>query len=298
MKSKKLFLPTIVFSVAVLAMLICSFVICIAKKPTVTEGEFPFTITYELDGEKVTVDEVYKVRYDRNGGYTDTKTRIYVGEIGDMGEGNTVYTLKKDDTGRIELCTNFYPDYLMGDPEYDYFEGGAFEPKIYYYDAEEIEYQDEETLSAHGVKLIGFEYPEPIENSLVFSHLSIFNSAIVLPTIIISLLALLVIIIFVKKDKDLVSKPLDIVSIIFNFIIGFTALPYFSVCAWLLDALGDNESFFNQIMYFVPALTILSIAASVALRRKGYHKSGFFIQFVGVVVFLLIIAVYFILGLF
>jgi hypothetical protein len=51
-------------------------------------------------------------------------------------------------------------------------------------------------------------------------------------------------------------------------------------------------------MYFVPALTILSIAASVALRRKGYHKSGFFIQFVGVVVFVLIIAVYFILGLF
>ena len=85
MKSKKLFLPTIVFSVAVLAMLISSFVLCIAKKPTVTEGEFPFTITYELDGEKVTVDEVYKVRYDRNGGYTDTKTRIYVGEIGDMG---------------------------------------------------------------------------------------------------------------------------------------------------------------------------------------------------------------------
>jgi hypothetical protein len=298
MKSKKLLLPTIVFSVAVLAMVICSFVLCIAKKPTVTEGEFPFTITYELDGEKVTVDEVYKVRYDRNGGYTDTKTRIYVGEIGDMGEGNTVYTLKKDDTGRIELCTNFYPDYLMGDPEYDYFEGEAFEPKIYYYDVEEIEYQDEETLSAHGVKLIGFEYPEPIENSFVFSHLSILNSAIVLPTIIISLLALLVIIIFVKKDKDLVRKPLDIVSIILNFVISFTALPYFSVCAWFLDAMGDNESFFNQIMYFVPALTILSIAASVALRRKGYRKSGFFIQFVGVAVFVLLIAVYFILGLF
>ena len=298
MKSKKLLLPTIVFSVAVLAMVICSLALCIAKKPTVTKGEFPFTITYELDGEKVTVDEVYKVRYDRNGGYTDSKTRIYIGEIGDMGEGNTFYTLKKDDTGRIELCTNFYPDYLMGDPEYDYFEGAAFEPKIYYYDKDEQEYSDEETLLAHGVKLIDFEYPEPIQNSFVFSHFSILNGVIILPTMVISILALLVILIFVKKDKDLERKPFDVVSIIFNFIISFTALPYFTICAWLLDAMGDNESFFNQIMYFIPALTVLSIAASVALRRKGYRKSGFFIQFAGVVAFVLLIVVYYILNLF
>ena len=60
----------------------------------------------------------------------------------------------------------------MGDPDGDYFEEEAFEPKIYYYDAQENEFHDEETLAAQGVKLIGYEYPTPIENSLVFSHFS------------------------------------------------------------------------------------------------------------------------------
>ena len=112
MKNKKMFIPAIILVVAILVISVYSVVSSIAKKPTITEGEFPFSITYELDGEKVTINDVYKVRYDGNAGYADTKTRTYVGEIGNMGEGNTVYTLKKNENGRIELCTNFYSDYM------------------------------------------------------------------------------------------------------------------------------------------------------------------------------------------
>ena len=55
--------------------------------------------------------------------------------------------------------------------EYDYFDDEPFEPRIYYYDSNETEYEDEETLSAHGVKLVDFEYPTPIKNSFVLiSH--------------------------------------------------------------------------------------------------------------------------------
>ena len=146
MKNKKLFLSAIILVVAILAIVVYSVVSSIALKPAITEGEFPFSISYELDGKTITIDEIYKARYVRNDGYADTKGRVYVGKIGNLGEGNTVYTLKKDENTRVELWTNFYPDYLMGDSEYDYFDYEAFEPRIYYYDAEETEHYDEETL--------------------------------------------------------------------------------------------------------------------------------------------------------
>ena len=60
MKSKKLLLPTIILAVAILATVVYSVISSIAFKPTVTEGEFPFSITYELDGERVTIEDVYE----------------------------------------------------------------------------------------------------------------------------------------------------------------------------------------------------------------------------------------------
>ena len=75
MKSKKLFLPTIILAVAILATVVYSIISSIAFKPAITEGEFPFSITYELDGERVTIEDVYKVHYVRNDGYADTKSR-------------------------------------------------------------------------------------------------------------------------------------------------------------------------------------------------------------------------------
>ena len=149
MKNKKLLPAVIILIAAVLAMAAYAIISGIAKKPTVTEGAFPFSITYELNGETITISDIYRVRYDRNDGYADTKSRVYIGEIGDMGEGNTCYTILKDANGRLELYTKFYPDYMMGDSEYDYFDDEAFEPKIYYYNLDEQEFGDEETLSAH-----------------------------------------------------------------------------------------------------------------------------------------------------
>ena len=285
MKSKKLFLPAIILVVAVLAISACSIISSIAKKPTVTEGEFPFSITYELDGETVTINDVYRARYVRNDGYADTKSRVYVGEIGNMGENNTVYTLKEDGNTRVELLTNFYPDYLMGDPDGDYFDGEAFEPQIFYYDAEEQEYGDEETLSAQGVKLISFEYPTPIENSFVFSHMSYFSGAIVSSTLLISLLALVAIIIFVRKEKELQRKAIDTVSIVLNFVIGFTFVPFISVAAMLIDINGGGPELYYQVMYFIPAFSTLCIAASVALRRKGYGVKSLIAELIAPAVF-------------
>ena len=294
MKSKKVFLPIIIIIAAILAIIAYSVISSIAQKPAVTEGEFPFSITYELDGETVTINEIYKVRYDRNAGYADTKTRVYVGEIGDMGEDNTVYTLKKDENTRIELWTYLYPDYMMGDPNGDYFDREAFEPKIYYYDAEEQEFSDEETLAAQGVKLISFEYPKPIENSFVFSHISYFSGAVVLPTLLIAFLTLVLTIIFVKKEKELKYKAIDIISIVLNFIIGSVYMVFVTILALFIDIEGGGPELYYQVLYFIPALSVLCIAASVALRRKGYGVKALITELIGPAFFLVYLVVFFI----
>jgi hypothetical protein len=297
MKNKKLFLPAFIHAVAILAIAVYSVISSIAYKPTVTEGEFPFSITYELDGEKVTVNDVYKAHYVRNDGYADTKSRVYVGGIEGLGEDNTIYTLKKDENTRVELWTHFYPDYLMGDSEYDYFDDEAFEPRIYYYDAEEQEYSDEETLLAQGVKLIGYEYPTPIENTFVFSHISYFSGAVVLPTLLISLLALIATIIFVRKEKELNYKAIDIVSILLNFVIGFTLIPFVTILGVFIDIEGGGPELYYQIIYFIPALSVLCIAASIALRRKGHSVKSMIAEFIGPAVFVLYLLIFYVGGL-
>lgn len=297
MKSKKLLLTTIILAIAILATVVYSVVSSIAFKPTVTEGEFPFSITYELDGERVTIEDVYMVHYVRNDGYADTKSRVYAGELKSSGKDDTLYTLKKDENTRVELWTHFYADYLMGDPEYDYFKGASFEPKIYYYDENEVEYQDEETLAAQGVKLISFEYPTPIENSFVFSHISYFSGAVVLPTLLISLLALLATFIFVRKEKELKYKAVDVISIVFNWIIGTVYTGFVTILAWLIDVEGGGAELYYQIMYFIPAVSVLCIAASVALRRKGYGKSALITEFIGPIIFVLYLLIFYVGGL-
>ena len=292
MRNKKLFLPAIILAVAVLAIAAYSLISSIAKKPTITEGEFPFSITYELNGETVTINDVYKARYVAKDGHADTKARVYVGEIGDMGEGNTVYTLKTDANARIELWTYFHPEYLMGDPAYDYFDDAAFEPIIYYFDSEEIEYHDEETLTAQGVKLIGFEYPEPIENTFVFSHIAYLNGAVVIPALLIALLALLAILIFVRKEKELKYNAIDIISIVLNFIVGSVYLGFVTILALLIDIEGGGPELYYQLLYFIPVFSVLCIAASVALRRKGYGVKSLLAGLIGPAVFAVYLLVF------
>ena len=288
MKNKKLFLPTIILTVAILLTMISVVVAGIALKPKVTEGEFPFSITYELDGETVTIKDVYKVHYEKLRGY---KSRVYSGEIGNRGEDNTIYNLKKDDVGRVELWTHFHPDYLMGDSEYDYYDDEAFEPRIYYYDMNEAEFSDEETLLKYGVKLVSFEYPEPIENSLTFSHFVFPESEVIFPSIIIAFVAWIVTLIFVKKDKEYIRKPINIITIVFNFIVGLVVLPFFTIVAGLLSALGDIGNIMNLLQYLLPALTLLGITASIGLRRKLYCKSALIVQFISPAIFAVIMII-------
>lgn len=297
MKNKKLFLPAIILVVAIVATTVYLIIGSIALKPTVTKAEFPFKITYELDGETVTIEDVYEANFISSDEADNYKERYYSVKLLSSGKNDTSFTLKQNENTRIVLDTNFYADYLMGDSEYDYFEGAPFEPQIYYYDENEAEYYDEETLAEQGVKLISFEYPTPIENSFVFSHLAYCTGENVPITVLIAILALLAIIIFVRKEKELKYKATDAVSIVLNWIIGTVYMIFVTTLALFIDIVGGGPELYYQITYFIPAVSILCLAASVALRRKGYGKSSIIAQLIGPAIFVLDLLVSYVAGL-
>ena len=80
MKNKKLFLPTIILVVAIFVTLVFSIISSIAKKPVVTEGEFPFSITYEYKGETNTLSGVYKCKFSGSSTIYDMHDRYWEGE--------------------------------------------------------------------------------------------------------------------------------------------------------------------------------------------------------------------------
>ena len=281
MKNKKLFLPAILLTAAAVAMVVSAIITGIAYKPTITEHTFPFSVTYELNGKTETITDVYEVYYIGNDGYTDTKTRIYEGKIVGTQDANVWYVLGEDADSRIILNTKLYADYLMGDSEYDYFNDEPFEPQILYYDAEEIEYTDEQTLAEHGVRLVGWEYPAPIVNSFVFSHISQMSGVVVLPMMIIALLALLAVLVFVKKDRASGSQILSKISVISDVVVFFVAVPIFTVFGIFSDINGGSAELAHQLGYLLAPITVLGIAASVSLRRKGFDKSGCIVAFAG-----------------
>ena len=81
------------------------------------------------------------------------------------------------------------------------------------------------------------------------------------------------------------------VTMVFHYIIGFVAFPFFTIFAGLLNALGDIGTVMNLITYLLPALTILCITASIGLRRKLYGKSALAVQFTTPAVFVIIMII-------
>jgi FtsH-binding integral membrane protein len=116
---------------------------------------------------------------------------------------------------------------------------------------------------------------------------------VVIPLLAVALAALLVILIFQRRDKDLPKSSLGIVGVIFNFLIALTVLPFATIYAIFSDINGSSAEFLHQLGYVIPAIIVLALAASVSLRRRGYQKSSFAVQFIGPAVFgLLILCLY------
>ena len=138
-------------------------------RPEIKEGEFDFSVTYEVNGEEKTVSGVYACEYDGTSWALDSGfNRNWKGSIvGDDIEMEMVI-LELEDGGKIILDFNLNPDYFMGD-----FEEGIIDPPAPRLiithennDSGEISFtQDMALLEENGVRLVSYQYESPIENS-------------------------------------------------------------------------------------------------------------------------------------
>ena len=302
MKNKKFLVPGILFSLLIVAFVVTSLLCCYTTKPDVSKGEFPFSITYEYKGETGTLSGIYKCEYLGSDTIFNEHNRYWTGEsiIEYDGEYDIPNIVFQDETMTLAIHEFIEPGYVMGDPLYADWYSKHYgldgpQPSIEYYDyINEISLEDEnvnreELLEEIGFKLIDYSYPEPIENSFSFSGVE-YQADNVPIFVVISFVFLILCIIFVRRDKEYKYNALDKIGIVLNFVIAIVVLPFISFFCWIYGIVG-GEDVMSQITYNTPFVAITCLALSVLLRRKGVRKTGFFIQFGGIVLFILLLII-------
>jgi hypothetical protein len=241
-------------------------------------------VTYRLDGEIKTYEGGFKCNFDGHDEHDDPTLREYVGvhtKNANVLDSISLTVAQKDGV-ELSIVVDLDPAYLMGDPDkYEYVSGNE-EPYLAAVDQEGYGVEVSDFFDA---EIISWEYPEPIENSFEFAGFSRLYSVSMLVMLLVGVLTIIACVIFVKKNVDVSYKLLDNLSVIANFIIGIVTISFITVVVFLFPLVMDSGSLMYQIYLCIPALTAFTIAASVALRRKGFTKSGFFVQFVFPVLF-------------
>lgn len=146
-----------------------------APEPKIKEGRFDFSVTYEVDGEVTTISSVFVCEFAEAGRLYDGYYRKWDGYIEDRSieelfpeDYYQCIVVKTNEYGIIYLELNLHEEYFMSDPYYNF--NGA-EPCLYIeYFEDKVEEvgtyatDDPEIIENYGVKIISFEYDEPIEN--------------------------------------------------------------------------------------------------------------------------------------
>lgn len=284
MNSKKMKLPIIILVIGLILAVASYFFTGIMKEPTIKEHAFDYSVTYSVDGEVKTHKGSYQCSFIGHDGHDDPTLRLYDGVHkidGNVSESSWFTVVHKDGV-ELALIINLDADYLMGDPDkYEYVSGNEA-PHLEAIDAEGYSVEISEVFDA---EIISWEYPEPIENSFEFVGFSRLYSVSMLVMLLVGVLTIIACVIFVKKNADVSYKLLDKLSIIANVMIGVVAISFITIVIFFLPLVMDSDSLMYQVYLCIPALTAFTIAASVALRRKGFTKSGFFVQFVFPVLF-------------
>ena len=287
MEIKSLKIPAIIIVIGLVLSLAASLFTNIILTPTVTEHDFNFSITYKLGGETKTLEGVYRCTYEGFAEGQDPSDRYYTGEYtinGQTARSHT-YTIAQKDGAELYIVMLFNDCYLMGDKKDMDYEPFLEEPYLEAVDKEGYPYDETNMPSEFTAEIISWDYPEPIENTFVFSGFSILHAGSMLAMLVVGLLTVVACMIFVKRDKTVPYKALDKLSILVNFAACFLAIPFFVICIALMLATMGGEDIVTQILLCTPAITALTVAASIALRRNGFTKTGFFIQFAGPVLF-------------
>ena len=134
--------------------------------PAVTYAEFPFEIVYELEGETVTVRDVYVCAFDGFGWNEGIgKHRAWRGYLKSTGEERLILLTDGD---LALACAVGYPAYYMSDPK---MAEEPYTPYIYYIKADDRGGTTtgisniEALLEEHQIKLTHWQLSSPVENT-------------------------------------------------------------------------------------------------------------------------------------
>lgn len=291
MKIKNSRLPLVIIAVGVILTVLLYLLTAVKQSPTVTEADFELTVNYKLDGVEKTYVSKYTCRFDGHGGILEPRTRCYLGEYADYDANiyGSSYTVQEKNGYRLAIVTDFNSIYLMGDTENEYYDTVMPDPYFVVYDPDGYVYSDPLILSKFDAEIISWDYPEPIENSFVFSGFAMINETTMLMSILVGILTVIACLVFVKKAD--IYGSLDTVGVVLNFLLAFLALPFMTLVVWLLTAFPTAHDAYYQIHLCVPAVTLFTLAASISFRRLGSSKLGFFIQFTSPAIFIILMAV-------
>ena len=293
MKIKNLRISAILLVGLLVAYAILTVILCYNTKPAVSEGEFPFSITYEYLGETKTISGVYSCKFEGSQTVFREHDRYWSGEI-TYTEGD--YFVFQEEMKTLAVQPYMIAGYFMGDPLhsdiYQVYGLEGPEPYAEYYDYENeisiTDFDKDEELAAIGFRFVDYSYAQPIENSFSFSGVE-YEADNIIFFVALMLVFLIVCIIFVRKDKEYKYSYLDISCIIVNFIVGIIAVPFISLICTMFGLVGSGYEWIDQCIYNIPSFTILCLALSIIFRRKGYRKTGFFVQFGGILAFVLML---------
>ena len=278
MNIKNIKLPIIIIAIGMIVAVVSCFLTGIIKEPVVKEHDFEYSVTYKLDGEVKTYEGVFKCSFAGHDGYDDPTIREYVGvhtKNGNVLDSISFKVAQKDGV-KLSIVTYLDAAYLMGDPDkYEYVPGNE-DP---YIEAIDSEGYGVDASDLFDIEIISWEYPEPIENSFKFVGFSRLYSISMLVMLLAGVLTIIACIVFVKRNNDVSYKLLDKLSIAANLVVGLVVIPFITLVIFFFPLTMDAESLIYQIYLCIPALTAFTIAASVALRRKGFTKSGLLVQF-------------------
>ena len=298
MKNRSLKLPIIVIAIGILIALAASLLVSRQKTPTVTNQDFDFSITYKLDGETKTRNGVYSSRFTGFGGNgIDPLCRYYEGTYQVEGEddGDRCFTIAEKDGYKLYIVALLNDCYLMGDEENESYDSYTEVPTLEAEDQAGNQYGETDLPDVFDAEIVSFEYPEPIENTFCFAGFSGLYATNTGVMTLVGILTLILCMIFVKKDDGVEYSVLDKIGIALNFAVMLIALPIIYIGATMVQAYPTGPDWLYQAYLCVPQIIPFTIAASLSLRRKGFRKSGFFIQFLAPAIEVIIVVLEYIL---
>lgn len=135
-------------------------------EPSVKEGRFNYTITYEVDGELETFSGVFVCKYAGIGHSLEGSYREWDSYFE---EGQEKKKIKETEDGDIYIDLRFVPSYFMSDPSFEDQVVCGAEFYIEYNEQHNEEFglfysYEIEVVESYGVKLISSEIDPPIAN--------------------------------------------------------------------------------------------------------------------------------------